>query len=45
MGLHRAAVLMVLVGCSTDFTPQTCSLDSDCGDGLVCELRDSNRSA
>ena len=40
MGLHRAAVLMVLVGCSTDFAPQPCAVDSDCGDGLVCELRE-----
>ncbi len=41
MGTVRTALLLVLVGCSTDFTPQTCSVDSDCGDGLVCELRDA----
>ncbi|NVB78239.1 MAG: ABC transporter substrate-binding protein [Kofleriaceae bacterium] len=32
--------VLALSGCSTDFTSQTCSVDSDCGDGLVCELRD-----
>ena len=41
MGILRIAPLVVLVGCSTDFTPQTCAVDSDCGDGLVCELRDA----
>ncbi|MBV8757279.1 MAG: ABC transporter substrate-binding protein [Deltaproteobacteria bacterium] len=41
MGILRAAPLLVLIGCSTDFTPQTCSVDSDCGNGLVCELRDT----
>jgi branched-chain amino acid transport system substrate-binding protein len=41
MGSLRIALLLVLVGCSTDFAPQTCSVDSDCGNGLVCELRDA----
>ena len=41
MGFPRTGVLMVLLaGCSTDFTPQTCSVDTDCGNGLVCELRE-----
>ncbi len=26
-------------GCSTDFNPATCDLDSDCGTGSVCEIR------
>lgn len=26
-------------GCSTDFSPKPCALDSDCGDGTVCEMR------
>ena len=42
MGLPRLATRLVpifLVGCSTDFAPQPCSLDSDCGTGLVCETR------
>jgi hypothetical protein len=25
--------------CSTEFTPEVCAVDDDCGDGLVCELR------
>jgi branched-chain amino acid transport system substrate-binding protein len=29
-----------LAGCSTAFDPQPCSVDSDCGSGLVCELRE-----
>jgi ABC-type branched-subunit amino acid transport system substrate-binding protein len=29
-----------LAACSTTFTPQPCSIDTDCGDGSVCELRD-----
>ena len=28
------------LGCSTEFDPQPCALDGDCGSGLVCELRD-----
>jgi ABC-type branched-subunit amino acid transport system substrate-binding protein len=43
MGLPRLASCLVpifAVGCSTDFSPQPCSLDSDCGTGLVCENRD-----
>ncbi|HEY5944137.1 MAG TPA: ABC transporter substrate-binding protein, partial [Kofleriaceae bacterium] len=43
MGLHRVArssVLVFVIGCSTEFAPQPCSLDSDCGSGLVCESRD-----
>lgn len=45
MGSHvsRAAVPFVLVfalGCSTQFDPQPCSLDGDCGSGLVCEVRE-----
>ncbi|HEY5924445.1 MAG TPA: ABC transporter substrate-binding protein [Kofleriaceae bacterium] len=42
MGLLRLApslLLVVAAGCSTDFTPQPCALDSDCGTGLVCESR------
>ena len=27
-------------GCSTSFEPQPCAVDSDCGSGLVCELRE-----
>ena len=35
------ACVVVLAGCSTDFAPQTCAVDGDCGTGLVCESRDS----
>jgi ABC-type branched-subunit amino acid transport system substrate-binding protein len=28
-----------LGACSTDFSPKPCALDSDCGDGAVCEMR------
>lgn len=42
-GLRTAQVVMLIAGtaCSTDFTPQSCSVDSDCGkdSGLVCEIR------
>src|SRR3569623_1089159 len=31
------ACALLIAGCSTDFTPQTCSVDGDCGTGLVCE--------
>jgi branched-chain amino acid transport system substrate-binding protein len=44
MGLQHLAglvpVLVVGVGCSSDFEPRQCALDSDCGTGLVCENRD-----
>jgi len=33
------ACALLLAGCSTDFTPQTCSVDNDCGTGLVCETQ------
>ena len=32
--------LLTFVGCSTSFTAQQCDLDDDCGQGLVCEMRD-----
>lgn len=40
-GLRTASFLwLVSTACSTEFTAQPCSLDGDCGDGLVCEQRD-----
>jgi len=36
----RACVVLVLGACSTTFDPQRCAIDDDCGDGLVCEVRD-----
>jgi ABC-type branched-subunit amino acid transport system substrate-binding protein len=33
--------VLVLAGCSTEFAAQTCSVDTDCGDGLVCESRNN----
>jgi ABC-type branched-subunit amino acid transport system substrate-binding protein len=33
---------IVFAGCSTEFSPQPCAVDDDCGTGLVCELRDQN---
>jgi ABC-type branched-subunit amino acid transport system substrate-binding protein len=33
-------VVVVAAGCSTEFAPQPCAVDKDCGSGLVCELRD-----
>ncbi len=33
-------VALAVTACSTDFSPQQCGLDTDCGDGQVCELRD-----
>lgn len=41
-GLRTAQFLMLAMSaaCSTEFTPAPCSIDGDCGDGLVCELRD-----
>src|SRR6185369_15199264 len=44
MGHFRFApcsFLLLITACSTDYVPQTCALDSDCGTGLVCEMRDS----
>jgi len=35
-----AAALPLLGGCSSTFTPKTCTLDKDCGDGLICGLQD-----
>ncbi len=32
---------LVLSGCSSTFVPQPCTLDKDCGDGLVCALRNA----
>jgi ABC-type branched-subunit amino acid transport system substrate-binding protein len=32
------ACALLLASCSTDFVPQTCSVDNDCGNGLVCEV-------
>lgn len=32
--------LSLLFGCSGTFTPQHCSADADCGEGLVCGLAD-----
>lgn len=33
------ACALLLAGCSTDFVPQTCAVDNDCGAGLVCETQ------
>ena len=35
-----AVALLGLAACSTTFTPQTCAVDTDCGDTHVCELRE-----
>jgi len=35
------SMLIASAACSTDFTPQQCSEDGDCGTGLVCELRET----
>ena len=40
--------LLLLSGaaaCSTQFAPSECTLDSDCGDGSVCEVRDGLEAA
>ena len=37
--LVPAAMCLLLAGCSTEFTPQTCATDDACGSGLVCEVR------
>jgi len=41
MRVPFACAALMLAGCSADFVPQTCSVDSDCGTGLVCESRDN----
>ena len=41
VSLAVTAVGLVTTGCSTSFEPQTCAVDSDCGSGNVCELRNS----
>jgi ABC-type branched-subunit amino acid transport system substrate-binding protein len=39
--MKRWLVLLSLVSaCSTDFEPKQCSIDSECGNGTVCEMRD-----
>src|SRR4051812_552828 len=39
-GLWPFVVAAATMGaCSTDFSPKPCALDSDCGDGSVCEMR------
>jgi len=42
-GLRSAQFFVVVAAaaCSTEFTPQPCSLDGDCSSGMVCEQRDS----
>ena len=44
MGRLSSLVLFVsvaLTGCSTSFDPQSCEIDTDCGSGSVCELREN----
>ena len=33
-------VLALSASCSSEFDPQPCAIDKDCGTGLVCEIRD-----
>src|SRR5205807_2434008 len=33
--------VFLFAGCSTSFEPKPCAVDSDCGNGLVCELRET----
>jgi len=39
--LVSGLVAILSTACSTEFSPQQCSIDSDCGEGLVCELREA----
>lgn len=41
--IHMVSGLVAIMStaCSTEFAPQTCSDDDDCGEGQACELRDS----
>jgi ABC-type branched-subunit amino acid transport system substrate-binding protein len=36
-----ALLLLVVLGCSTSFQPKTCTVDDDCGKGLVCVQEDA----
>jgi ABC-type branched-subunit amino acid transport system substrate-binding protein len=36
-----AILIVASSACATEFSPKLCSLDSDCGTGAVCEMRDS----
>ena len=38
--LSFAFVSLAIPGCSSTFAPQPCAIDTDCGSGLVCALRD-----
>jgi branched-chain amino acid transport system substrate-binding protein len=40
--LRKQLFFVVLIaGCSTDFTPKPCAVDGDCNAGSVCELRET----
>ena len=40
--IRNAALLGIIVaGCSTDFSPQPCSVDEECDSGSVCEIRNA----
>jgi ABC-type branched-subunit amino acid transport system substrate-binding protein len=41
--MKASIAAVVLAGCSTSFAPKPCSVDTDCGSGLVCELVDQAR--
>ncbi|HTL31536.1 MAG TPA: ABC transporter substrate-binding protein [Kofleriaceae bacterium] len=36
------AFSVAAVSCTTEFTPKQCALDSECGNGTVCEMRGSD---
>lgn len=33
-------LVLLLVGCTAEFSPMPCAVDGDCGSGLVCEIRE-----
>ncbi len=37
---HVLVGSLAISGCSPTFAPRPCALDADCGDGLVCAIRD-----
>ena len=37
---HWLGCLLLFAACATEFTPTVCALDTECGDGAVCEMRD-----